>query len=307
MIGRLAYKLYFEPLGVVRRSIREGGPFEQRKTALARREMEAAAYTLPSIPRRSRAIDLHLLTGTGFWYQTAFCLSSLARASDRSIRAVFHDDGTLTQLQRAALLRIFPEASVVDFRTAAARLDELLPAARFPVLRARWTDYPHIRKLIDPHLGSTGWKLVIDSDLLFFRSPLALLSWRDSATRPLHATDIEDAYGYSRGLLEEVAGRPIGQRVNVGLAAMKSEWIDWDQLEHWSKTLIAREGTSYFLEQALFAMLASAYDCERLPADDYVTYPHMPEVADCTAVMHHYVQQSKRWYFRDNWRRFLAT
>jgi hypothetical protein len=40
------------------------------------------------------------------------------------------------------------------------------------------------------------------------------------------------------------------------------------------------------------------------PAADYVTLPPPAEARRCSAVMHHYVAGSKRWYFQHNWRRF---
>ena len=47
-------------------------------------------------------------------------------------------------------------------------------------------------------------------------------------------------------------------------------------------------------------------DCTVAPLGDYVTLPGLPEVRDCRAVMHHYVAESKREYFRHNWARVLA-
>jgi hypothetical protein len=38
------------------------------------------------------------------------------------------------------------------------------------------------------------------------------------------------------------------------------------------------------------------------PARDYVTCPGRAETQAPTAVMHHYVAASKRWYFRYGWR-----
>jgi hypothetical protein len=43
------------------------------------------------------------------------------------------------------------------------------------------------------------------------------------------------------------------------------------------------------------------------PAADYVTMPAKPESLEPTAVMHHYVAHSKRWYFQANWRRVQAS
>ena len=220
---------------------------------------------------------------------------------------MIYDDGSLSGEFRAPLARLFPAARFVDRSETTARLDEILPVARFPALRERWLNYPNIRKLTDPHLGSRGWKLVLDSDLLFFHRPEFLLNWLESPVRPLHAVDCETSYGYSRPLMDELAGAPVADLVNVGLTGLNSSDLDWDRLEHWCGTLIAREHTSYYLEQALIAMLVAGRPCAIAPAADYVTLPEPPEAHDCRAVMHHYVAQAKRWYFQDNWRRTISS
>jgi len=45
-LGKLAYYLYFRPIGAVKRSIREGGPVEQWITERGRQSMELAAWQL---------------------------------------------------------------------------------------------------------------------------------------------------------------------------------------------------------------------------------------------------------------------
>lgn len=307
-LGRLAYHLWHRPTGSLRDCLREGGPFERRRTERGRAAMEAAAATLPSPgPFSGEPLRPHLLTGRRFWYQTAFCLWSLAQESRRPVAPVIHDDGTLDETRRTELRALFPKASFVAQADTRARLDERLPAGRFPTLRERWENYPHIRKLIDPHVGSTGWKLVMDSDLLFFRRPEALLGSVERADRPLHAVDCATSYGYSPALLAELAGRPVADLVNVGLTGLDSGQIDWDRLEEWCCALVGREGKSYYLEQALVALLVAGRDCAVLPAADYVTLPRPPEAQACQAVMHHYVAESKRWYFQHSWRRVLAA
>lgn len=302
--GRLLYQLYHRPLGAVRRTLKAGGPVETWRTARGRAAMIEAAQILPVLPPPldSRPTELHLLTGKRFWEQTAFCLWTFARHSGREMRPVIYDDGTLGAVHRDHLLRIFPQTRFVAQAATIARLNQYLPASKFPSLRDRWQHYPNIRKLIDPHLGTTGWKLVIDSDLLFFRRPTLLLEWLDAPQAPLHAVDCETSYGYSRPLLDSLAGSPVADLVNVGLTGLDSSELDWSRLEHWCRTLIEREGTSYYLEQALIAMLVAGRSCTIAPAVDYVTLPRLPEAKNCSAVMHHYVADSKPWYFRYNWR-----
>ena len=307
-LGRLALALWHRPLARLRDSWRNGGPLTERETERQRQEMIAAARDLPPLPVRAGAptVRLHLLTGQRFWNQTAFCLQSFAVQSEVNVAADIYDDGTFDAPLQAQLARLGPS---VTFHSAAQirdRLETFLPENKFPVLRERWRNYPNIRKLTDPHLGSSGWKLVIDSDLLFFRRPAFLLDWLAAPDRPLHAVDCEESYGYSRQLMERLAGAPIPPLVNVGLCGLRSESLNWAELESWCAELIAREKTSYYLEQALVAMLvARVPSCAIAPAADYVTKPARDEGRAPTAIMHHYVAESKRSYFRDGWRRVL--
>ncbi len=306
--GKFLLRFYHTPVNRIRDSLRNGGPWQERRTECGRAAMEAAAARLP-VPSvaSGAALELHLLTGRRFWYQSAFCLWTLARQTGRPLAPVIYDDGSLAEQYRVSLSRLFPAVRFVAQGETIKRLDALLPVARFPFLRERWLNYPNLRKLIDPHLGGTGWKLVLDSDLLFFRRPDFLLHWLDTPDRPLHAVDCETSYGYSRPLMNELAGAPVAELVNVGLTGLNSSELDWEQLEHWCSPLITQEKTSYYLEQALIAMLMAGRPCAIAPVADYVTLPKPPEAHACKAVMHHYVAHSKRWYFQQNWRLALSS
>jgi hypothetical protein len=308
-LGRVFYRLYHVPAGLLRDSYKAGGPWQARRTERGRMEMEEAAFTLPAPPGGGEAppLQVHLLTGRRFWYQTAFCLHTLSTQARRTVRPVIYDDGSLLPDQTRLLTRLFPAARFVSAAESIAKLEAHLPRDRFPALRERWDNYPNIRKLIDPHLASRGWKLVIDSDLLFFREPVFLKEWCDAPKQPLHAVDVASSYGYSRQFLDKLAGAPLSELVNVGLCGLDSAEFDWARIEHWCQALIERGGKSYYLEQALVAMFLAGKSCSIAPAADYVTLPRLPEARECRAVMHHYVAESKRWYFQHNWRRAVPS
>ena len=304
-LGRVAYHCVHRPTGWLRDLYLEGGPRQRRLTEQGRREMEIAAAhlsTLPPLPAGAAPVTLHVLTGRRFWYQTAFCLWSFARAAQRPVTPVILDDGSLTAEFSAPLLRLFPAARILSAADILGRLDAHLPATRFPSLRARRLEFPLLRKLLDPHAGLAGWRLLIDSDLLFFRRPTTLLDWHDAPALPLRAEDIANAYGYPLALLNELAGQPVAERINTGLLGLRSDDIDWDRLEFWCRSLLARGGPQYYQEQALVALLLAGRECVVPPPDDYVLLPQPPEALACRAVMHHYVAHSKRWYFQHGWR-----
>ena len=303
--GKILLHLWHTPVGRIRDSIRNGGPVAEWRTEQSRREMEDAAAYLPKLPEFKDAapVMLHVMTGRKFWYQTAFCLHSFAQAAQATVNAELYDDGTVDAECARLLGSMGPRARLHSNEETRARIEALLPESRFPTLRERWRNYPNIRKLIDVHLGQSGWKLVLDSDLLFFRSPDALLHWFAKPDRPIHAVDCQESYGYTRQLMERLAGAPIPPKVNVGICGLRSDAIDWELLEAWCAELIAREKTSYYMEQALVAMLMAREPARIvLPAADYLTKPGEAEARTPAAVMHHYVAESKRWYFRHGWR-----
>ncbi|MBS0656727.1 MAG: glycosyl transferase [Verrucomicrobia bacterium] len=305
--GRILYLVWHRPLSALKRSWLEGGPLQQARDARGRRQMRQRAACLPA-PRTdtgAAAVELSLLTGRNYWDQAAFCLWSFATAAATPVRAVVYDDGTLDEVGVEALRRVTVDLRVVQREETLAKLEACLPRERYPVLRSRWDVYPHIRKLTDPHVGSTGWKLVLDSDLLFFRRPQFLLDWLRAPDRPLHAVDCEESYGYPRARLEALCGAQLPALCNVGLTGWQSEAFDWDEIERWCAALTERGRSSYYLEQGIVAMLAARASCAVAPAADYITLPVPPEDGECAAVMHHYVAGSKRAYFRRNWRTVL--
>lgn len=300
--GRLWYLLYHQPLAAIARSWREGGPWQQWIDARARRAMISAAARLPvSPPLPPGAPSVHLLTGRRFWYQTAFCVHSLRRQG-AEVSPVFLDDGTLDSNLAAEARRIFPDARLVPVADATAHLDRTLPVDRFPSLRRQRLSYVHLRKLTDVHAGNDGWRLVLDSDMLFFRRPDALLAWLARPECPIHMLDVHDAYGYPTSALAALTGAPPPARVNVGVCGLRSETIDWNRLEDWTANLLARHGSSYYLEQALVALLLTGRTSLRLSAGDYQLMPTLAECRKPSAAMHHYVALSKRGYFRYSWR-----
>jgi hypothetical protein len=307
-LGRAAYLGWHAPAGAIKKSLSVGGPIEQWRDRQGARAMERAALTLPTdrTPPPAKAPELHFLTGTRFWYQTAFCLHTLQAQAGRTFRAVLHDDGSFDAETCARLRDLFPAAEIRLRRDNDARLAAALPPDRFPYLHDRRRHYPNILKLTDAHAGAHGARLVLDSDMLFFRRPDFLLDWLAAPDRPLHMVDVEDSYGYPPSLMASLAGAPIPHLVNVGLTGLQSEALDWAQIEFWCKRLIEAHGTSYYLEQALLAMLFAGRDCAVAPAAEYLLAPAVSECLAPRAAMHHYVANSKRGYFRHAWQVSLA-
>lgn len=292
-----------QPLAEFKR-LRRWGPHAYVRTSVWAQQMEAAAHRLP-VPTSTSiepALEVWFLTGKRFWYQTAFCAWTLAHSSGRRLAVHLADDGTLTPELEQQLRRLFPDGRTHWREACLKRFEALLPASQYPTLHQRWHDYINLHKLTAPHLGSSGVQLVLDSDMLFFRRPEALLHWWDHRDQPCLMVDCEESYGYSRPLLERLAGVPILSSLNVGICGLNSDSIDWDELEYWCRSLVEAEGTCYYLEQALVAMLASRVQPTVMPRAEYITLPSRNQVDHGLGILHHYVADSKPWYFRKAWR-----
>jgi hypothetical protein len=160
-----------------------------------------------------------------------------------------------------------------------------------------------LRKLTDLHAGNVASCVVLDSDMLFWHRPDALLNWLEQPGEALCLRDCDDSYGHSFDLLEQLAGAPLPRRLNVGLVGLHSESIDWTVLERWTRELLEREGSSYYQEQALTAMLVARREVTFLDASRYVVKPGDAEARSPSAVLHHYVAESRHAYFQQAWRR----
>ena len=303
-LGRLAYRLYHQPLGLVRQSIREGGPFAQADDRAGHEAMKLAATRLPPLAARPAGptAEIAFLSGPKYWHQTLFCFVSLQSQVPFRVTPIVYDDGAMDRHTEDLIRRVVPWVRFVTAAETEDRLAALLPESRFPALRARRRVYPHLRKLIDVHAGSSEFRLVADSDMLFFREPAEVAQW---FAQPcwLYMQDVATAYGYPADFLADLAGAPVPEAINVGLYAVDGAAIDWDKVEHWCDRQIAEHGPHYVQEQALTAMLFAGRSATVLARNDYVVMPDAAEGAKCSAVLHHYVDISKRAYFRHNWRK----
>lgn len=305
-VGRLVYTLLHRPRAWWAGVQALGGISVWLATWRGERAMRAAVAELPLPVRCGTAhgaatITVHFLSGARFWHQTAFCAWSLAHTSGRTLHLQVYDDGSLRRRHVEALRRLFPQLRVHTHAQCLARLQAHLPAAQFPQMHALWHRYPNIRKLIDPHLAGPGPKLVLDSDMLFYCKPGALLDWLDHPRGGLHMRDAVESYGYPRPALERLAGAALADRVNVGITGLDGDTLDFARLEAWCAALHQEYPRHYFLEQALIAAWLAHSGGRCLPEADYqLRCTATPEAG--LGCLEHYVAGAKPLYFRAAWR-----
>ena len=298
--------LYRNPRSQLQKFRRFGGYLNYRSMMNGRREMEQRSVELPPVISYADGFPVYFLTGKNYLYQTLYCIQSLIKSSAAKFKFILVDDGSFNVDLLKRVEKQLPGAQVITQTQISENLQNALPETLYPYLHKKRAVYPHIKKLTDIHtIPGDAWKLVLDSDMLFWHEPIDLVRWLNHPKQPLHMIDCTEAYGYSQQLMIQLAGSPIKPLLNVGAIGLKSEAIDWDKLESWVKTLEEQEGTSYYLEQALSAMLIANADATVLKTEDYIVNPGPNQIKNKTGILHHYVDLSKEGYFKHAWKHFL--
>jgi hypothetical protein len=301
--GKIVYTIYYRPLAWLKRVQKSGGVLNLIRIEKGRNAMGKAAekLRLPSVSKTEA--NVYFLTGKKFWHLTAFCMYSLARACNNTIRPVFVDDGSMDEKLIKKIQDQFPGCIIKTKEQTEALINKALPPLKYPHIHKKRAIYPHIKKLTDIHVGSIGWKMVLDSDMLFFKYPAQIISWLKNPEQPFFLYDPICSYHYSINLMEQLSGHPIVHNLNVGAVGLKSELINWDKLEQWIGQLEEKEGTSYLLEQALSAMLVAGQQIVIADTTEHIVMPDKQEATHPTAILHHYVAISKQWYYKQAWKK----
>ncbi|TZF86204.1 glycosyl transferase (plasmid) [Pedobacter sp. BS3] len=265
------------------------------------------ANHLPPVYSDTNGHEIYFLTGKKYLYQTLFCIASLNRQSSVPIQYVLVDDGSFDTNLISRVRAKLPGCRLVLAKEIMSNLEKQLPARDFPILHKKREEYAHIKKLTDIHtiLSASPYKLVLDSDMLFWQPPLELINWMQKPASSVYMVDCEESYGYTKSFMAELCGHIIPDLVNVGIIGLNSTTINWYHLEHWIKRLEAQEGTCYYLEQALTAMLVAGQTAEILHKNKYIVNPDMKEINQPQAIMHHYVDLSKYGYYTLAWQKIF--
>jgi hypothetical protein len=263
-------------------------------------ERAARQLTSTEMNRAENPMPVYFMSGREHWAMTAFCAFSLVASTRANLVPVIMDDGSLDGEKREELRRILPMVRFLESAECTERVHSYLSPGQFPALHAMRDHLPLMRKLMDLHAGLTGWKLFLDSDILFFREPEWMIGWLESPRRPAYMWDYQNSYGYPLLFLSEILGKAAPERVNTGFCGLRSDGIDWGHLEYWAARLHTYGGTNHFSEQCLTAMLIGTSGGEAAPRD-YLIWPNSDESRRPTAVMHHYVAESRTWYHIFGW------
>jgi len=268
-----------------------------------RKLMEEESNNLAPVTSHSEGLEVYFLTGEKYLYQTLYCIQSLAAASTVKFQFILVDDGSFNAHIIRKIKRQLPGARIISHEEISQNLKTKLPESSFPNIHNKRKVYPHLKKITDIHtIPGRTWKLVLDSDMLFWAEPTDIIKWLNKPQKPMHMVDCTEAYGYSIKLMEHLAGTPITPLINVGAIGLNSDAINWGKLEAWIKALEDEEGASYYLEQALTAMLIGDAAATVLKPGEYIVNPTENAIINKKGILQHYVDLSKKGYFTTAWK-----
>lgn len=303
MIQEIINILYRYPRARLKLYKRFGGYLKYCIMLAGQYRMKCSAITLAPVLSVPDGLPVYFLTGKKFLHQTLYCIHSLVTVSDSKFHFILVDDGSFDNKLIARIKRQLPGTTIVTSEVIEKNLENKLPREIFPVLNKKRELYPHLKKITDIHtIPGHQWKLVMDSDMLFWKQPEEIIAWLRFSEKPVHMQDCEESYGYSRTLMESLSGHPVPKLLNVGVIGLNSDTLPWKDLEQWITELERKEGTSYYLEQALSAMLVARGDAIVLPPKHYVVNPP-PGTGSGPAKLCHYVDLSKKEYFQTEWKK----
>jgi hypothetical protein len=224
-----------------------------------------------------RRCEVHVLTSREDWLPLLWALRTFYRTTRRSYRLCIHDDGSLPAPAIAELRRQFPDARVVLRPDADRRMQDALAGA--PQCRDFRARNPLLLKTVDFAVYLEAERLVLlDSDLLFFRSPAALLERAEAGADFRNSFNRDWNYGYSVRWEELVrrAPPPVETMINSGLGVLRRGAVSMERCEDYFVRFPELPSHWHRIEQTLvalcaardgYAMLPKEYDVHDGPTD----------------------------------------
>ena len=239
------------------------------------------------------AFSVHMVTCHRDLDMALWALRSFTYFAEVSPPIFVHDDGSLTEQDKAALRNGLARCTVIDRADADQAVDRWLAA------------YPHSRqmrkapsfycalKLFDPWVYTTNDVVVlIDSDVLFFGAPDELLACAAAGTACFNS-DYQNAYALGPADLERHFGMTLLDRVNAGLLVLGRRDYDLDLIERYFASVPLQIPNLNKHEQTVYAALLSRAGARRLSE----AYQISSQTITAATVSHHFVDDGARSKF----------
>jgi hypothetical protein len=221
--------------------------------------------TQPILDTTDRTCEIHVLTYERDWLNLIWALKTFYHYSGRRYALCIHDDGTLTANHRATLQHHFPDARIIDRPTADQRL--LAELGAYPrCLEFRKTNHLSPKVFDFAAYLESDRMLLMDSDILFFAEPTALLQRIEDPSYQLNTVngDIASAYTVDPTAIQKKVNFQLIDRFNSGLGLIHKASLNLDWIEEFL-ALPGIVGHFWQIEQTLYALCSSRFGVELLP------------------------------------------
>ena len=222
------------------------------------------------LPADESGVSLHMVAGHSMLQMGLLALRSLEFHTRRRWSPLIHEDGTFSDEDTVMLERHFPDAQIIERRQADIEVTAALEA--FPACRTNRSRHNWFLKVFDTRHYAVGERyIILDSDIIFFRRPDAVLRWVDSGSDEMWIMEDEkEKYSQPRSEIQEAMGVAMVERANSGLDLMPRTAADLGLAERFLTQCAPKARQYEFLEQTIFGLWVSAWGRGGLlPADEY--------------------------------------
>ncbi|HEY9698669.1 MAG TPA: hypothetical protein V6D10_15510 [Trichocoleus sp.] len=223
--------------------------------------------TKPITRNTNKTCEIHVLTYEKDWLNLIWALKTFYYYSNRHYALCIHDDGTLTADNRATLQHHFPDARIIDRENADRRV--LASLKNYPrCLEFRKTNHLSPKVFDFREYLESERMLLLDSDVLFFSEPTALLQRIEDPDYQLNTVngDVASAYTIEPEVVKAKLGFDVLDRFNSGLGLIHKQSMRLDWIEEFLG-LPDILGHFWRIEQTLYALFSSRYGAELLPRE----------------------------------------
>jgi len=238
--------------------------------------------------------EIHMLTGHKDFLQALWCLKTYYHYARVNPLLVIHGDGTLTHIHKSILETHFKNCRVILRKDTENDLKKYLAGHQYCLdLRFGGPEtYKRIKMFDFYNYASTKHILILDSDILFFKKPQAILDMIEREEM-FYMDDAMNDYTFSAEHIEEKFDVSLLKHFNSGLVYAPVSIQNLDCIDEFLKECIEQD--CYRLsEQTTRALLFSKYCPEATKLDN--TYQIANDSLDDHTVMHHFVNNG----FREN-------
>lgn len=235
--------------------------FVRRSLIAIGREVFAplAVANRKALPLVGEDVSLHMVVGHDMLLMGMLALRSFEFHTRCRWSPIIHDDGSFSDEDELTLLRHFPDARLIRRATADAEVPEAL--ADFPSCRLNRMKHNWFLKVFDTrHYAPHSRYIVLDSDIVFFRRPEAILQWLKEGSDSMWVMeDDREKYSHPREELEAFLGKRMLPRANSGLDLVPKEAASLKLAEAFLEQCAATAPNYAFLEQTIYGLFASSW------------------------------------------------